>query len=959
MKRIFIALLVLLLTATFFMACNTGPNNSEELNSSNGSSVSAGGENDSSFNGGGEEVGHTYKDFTPSEKQLFIRYIGEIIPFIANDEYYVEGYYDLADYENGINFYTYGNSQTEFEAYRLAFVGYQLTDTYTDILGDLWYTYVKGNITVDLSFYVEEGKNCVDVYVCINPYGEEDSSSTDKDSSSGGSQGGSSGEDSSSGGGEDVTYPEDKAELLAIFDFGSKGSSVHSDGNAMSASKTFTSGNYSLNLKNATKVFENAFDAKGNSCLKVGSSSSVGSFDFTVASDVNCVVLSIAQYKDKDSKVLVNGSAYTITTSSNSGEYTYIGVDTSDVKQVTVVTGVNACRIMINDISYYSATPENITPGENQGGSGGEQGGSGDGEQGGESEEKHLYTDFTQEEKALFNDYFGTVIPFIANDEYYVEEYSLVDEEGINFYAFDNTEAEFEAYLLKFSSYTFDYTEVDEYGDTWYYYSTGDLFIDLSYYYYEDSYIVDVYAYYSTDSNGNQGGSGGDNYDLLSNTGKGLPTGVNGVYNVDFTKAKYVKNVTELGTYLDGCPTVSTNKNPAVLVIPVEFSDVTASSKGYSIDKIERAFNGGEGETDYYSVHDYYFISSAGKLDLDITVYNAWFRPSKTSSYYINATYDYYGEDYPIGDQLIIDEFLASVEDSMDLSVFDSDGNSVIDAIVLINTLDVNDQSDFNWAYRYWNIYTDDEGYYYEYDGVSANDYIWASYQFMHESYDANGDVYYTDSTVLNTYTYIHEFGHVLGSDDYYDYSGLSDPMGGCDMMDASLGDHSAFTKFNYGWITTSRLITCAQSVTLQLESFISSGDTIIIANDWDESLGLYQEYYIVAYYTNEGLNSGEAGFFSRDGIVVYHVNATLYKEVYDGETYYDIYNNNTHPSNANGTADNLIEFVKSANDTFTYVVGDSLSSTIATDADKKIAYTFTVDSLENGVATLTFTKNS
>ncbi len=821
MKRIFITLLVLLLTATFFMACNRASKDNEVLNSSNGSSVSTGGEKDSSSNGGGEADEHTYKDFTPSEKQLFIKYIGEVIPFIANDEYYFEGYYDLADYENGINFYTYGNSQAEFEAYRLAFLGYQLTDMYTDRLGDVWYTYAKEDIKVELSFYVEEGKNRVDLYVCINPYGEEDSSSTGNDSSSSGSQGDSSGEDSSFGGGEDVTYPEDKAELLAFFDFGAKGSSVHSDGDAMSANKTFTSGNYSLYLKNATKVFENAFDAKGNSCLKVGSSKAVGSFDFTVPSEVSCVVLSVAQYKDKDSKVFVNGTAYTIITSSNSGEYTSIAVDTSNVKKVTVVTDNGAYRVMINDISYYSAIPENITPGENQ------------------------------------------------------------------------------------------------------------------------------------------GGSDSDNSDLMSNTGKGLPAGVNGVYNVDFTKAKYVKNVTELGTYLDGCPTVSTDKNPAVLVIPVEFSDVTASSKGYSIDKIERAFNGDEGQTDYYSVHDYYFISSAGKLDLDITVMNYWFRPSKTSSYYINATYDYYGEAYPIGDQLIIDEFLASVEGSMDLSVFDSDGNSVIDAIVLVNTLDVNDQSDYNWAYRYWNIYTDDEGYYYEYDGVSANDYLWASYQFMHESYDANGDVYYTDSTVLNTYTYIHEFGHVLGSDDYYDYSGLSDPMGGCDMMDALLGDHSAFTKFNYGWITTSRLITCEQSVTLQLESFVDSGDTIIIANDWDESLGLYQEYYIVAYYTNEGLNGGDAGFFSREGIVVYHVNATLYKEVYEGESYYDIYNNNTHPSSANGTADNLIEFIKSVDDTFTYVVGDSLSSTIATDAGKKIAYTFTVDSLQNGVATLTFTKNA
>ena len=759
MKKLFTLTLALLLALTLFTACNTTPKNS--------------GSEDSSI----AEANRIYKDFTPGEKQLFTQYIGEIIPFIANDEYYVEGYYDVADYENGINFYTYGNTEEEFEAYRLKFDGYKLVDTYTDMLGDLWYTYEKEGVTVDIAFYVEDNKNCVDVYVCINANEEDSSSSSVEDSSDSGSSGGDQGGDN-------------------------------------------------------------------------------------------------------------------------------VGEDNA-----------------------------------------------------------HTYESFTQEERELFNEYFGEVIPFIANDEYYVEEYAFDNEIGLNFYTFGNTQAEFDSYLAKFSSYTSDGTDVDEHGDTWYYFSKGDLLIDVSFYYYEGAYVVDLYAYRIIGSgDGEQGGGsqGGDvNENLMTNAGKGLPTGENGVYSVDFTKAKYVKNVTELGSYLDGCPTVSTNKNPAVLVIPVEFSDATASSKGYTVEKIEKAFKGEAGETDYYSVHDYYYISSAGKLDLDITVYNAWFRPSKTSSYYLNATYDYDGEEVAIGDQLIIDEFLASVAGSMDLSVFDSDKNNIIDAIVLINTLDVNDQSDFNWAYRYWNIYTDDEGYYYEYDGVSANDYLWASYQFMHEGYDEEGNLAYENASLLNTYTYIHEFGHVLGADDYYDYAGVNDPMGGCDMMDGLLGDHSAFTKFNYGWITTSRLITCEQSVTLELEAFVNSGDTVIIANDWDEELGLYQEYYIVAYYTNEGLNGGDAGFFSRDGIVVYHVNASLYKEVYDGEAYYDIYNTNTDVSDSYGTADNLIEFVKSPEDTFTYVVGDSLSNNTVNDLGNKIAYTFTVDSLENGVATLTFTKNA
>ena len=266
MKKLFTLTLALLLALTLFTACNTTPKNS--------------GSEDSSI----AEANRIYKDFTPGEKQLFTQYIGEIIPFIANDEYYVEGYYDVADYENGINFYTYGNTEEEFEAYRLKFDGYKLVDTYTDMLGDLWYTYEKEGVTVDIAFYVEDNKNCVDVYVCINANEEDSSSSSVEDSSDSGSSGGDQGGDN-------------------------------------------------------------------------------------------------------------------------------VGEDNA-----------------------------------------------------------HTYESFTQEERELFNEYFGEVIPFIANDEYYVEEYAFDNEIGLNFYTFGNTQAEFDSYLAKFSSYTSDGTDVDEHGDTWYYF---------------------------------------------------------------------------------------------------------------------------------------------------------------------------------------------------------------------------------------------------------------------------------------------------------------------------------------------------------------------------------------------------------------------------------------------------------------------------------------------------------
>ena len=545
------------------------------------------------------------------------------------------------------------------------------------------------------------------------------------------------------------------------------------------------------------------------------------------------------------------------------------------------------------------------------------------------------YQDFTDEEKNLFKKHIGVVIPFLATDDYGFSSFNNDGDysEGIRFYTLGNTAEEFASYRQLYSDYELANTHVDEMGDTWYYYSRDNVTVAMAIYRSFGQTVVDIYVYCTS-------------MGVLTNEGAGLPEGVDGVHKLDFTKAEYITNVTELSDYVGGCPTVG---SPAVLVIPVEFSDCTASSRGYYIEKIKKAFNGKTGETDYYSVDEYYKTSSYGKLDLDITVLDEWFRPAHPSTYYKFKTEDYDGETVEIGDQMILNEALDYLDDKMDLSKFDSDKNGTIDAVVMINTLKVSNGTNYSWAYRYWNIYSDESGELYEYDGVWANDYLWMSYGFMHETTNVFGDVVFTDKSALNTKTYIHEMGHILGADDYYDTSDESnDPMHGYDIMDDLLGDHNAFTKFNLGWITTSRLVTATDSITLTLKPFAKSGDSIIIANDWDDSLGAYQEYYVLTYYTVEGLNKNDNNYFDNAGIIVYHVNSSLYYESTGSDSYYAINNNNTHPGDGYGTVDNLIEFVKFIN------VGGSLPTQIC-DGGKPLRYSFTVESITEGEATIRF----
>ena len=840
-------------------------------------STNQGGSNPDDSEQGGSSSTHLYTDFTADEKALFNSIVGLVIPFIPNNEYYVEEYEDELG-EIYVSFYTFGNTKAEFDAYRTLFSNYTFDGTEEDEYGDTWYLYSTGDVCVDMSFYYYEGEYVVDIYAYILA------------------------EDEGENEGDDEIDPDDSE-----INYGTLNAPV----------STTYAHTVCANLAN-NESSANAFYVKGT-VTKIGEikTGQTGNYYKNV------------YFTDGTTEMLI----YTINMSD--------GITGFAVGDTIVAYGyIKNYDGTIEMATYNSSVYVYVVKVE-----------AGSGNQGGTDTSNHLYTAFTSSEKELFNDYFGFVIPFLSNSEYYVEEYTYEDEVGINFYTYGNTASEFSAYRSLFSSYTNDGTDTDEYGDMWYYYSKGNVYVDMSRYTDDEgNYVVDIYVYTLDGNSGDDDwGDTDSEYEIITNEGKGLPQDSDGIYDVDFTKGKYVQNVTDQGYYLDGCPTTG---SPAVLVIPIEFSDVTAQSKGYSIANIQRIFCGTD--LPYYSVYDYFYTSSYGKLDLDITVVNSWFRPAKSSSYYANQTEDYYGEEMTFGAQLVLDEALAYLATVMDLSKFDSDNNGIIDAVIMINTLEIG-EDDFHWAYRSWNIYVDDNDNYYEYDGVSANDFVWISYEFMFESYDENGNANYNPSNPLNSYSYIHEFSHVLGSDDYYDTAYQEHPLNNLDIMDAMTGDHNPYTKFNFGWITSSKLIVTNGTITVNLNAFAKNGDTIIIANNWDESLGAYQEYYVIMYYTMTGLNAGEGGYFAREGVVVYHVNSSLFVEEYEGETYYDVYNTNTS-SGEYGTKDNLIEFVKSSNDTYTYIEGDTPSA-ITDDSGKTLCYTFVIDAITEEYATITFTK--
>ena len=127
----------------------------------------------------------------------------------------------------------------------------------------------------------------------------------------------------------------------------------HSDGGAMNSnSDSYTDGDYELKFHNYSNVYKNACDGKGNPALKIGKTDSIGSFEFTVADDVNLVIIRVAKYKNIESAVTINNQEYELTKNSDDGEYDEIIIDTSKTKTIVFATTLEHNRCMVRSIEF-------------------------------------------------------------------------------------------------------------------------------------------------------------------------------------------------------------------------------------------------------------------------------------------------------------------------------------------------------------------------------------------------------------------------------------------------------------------------------------------------------------------------------------------------------------------------------------------------------------------------------
>jgi len=327
-----------------------------------------------------------------------------------------------------------------------------------------------------------------------------------------------------------------------------------------------------------------------------------------------------------------------------------------------------------------------------------------------------------------------------------------------------------------------------------------------------------------------------------------------------------------------------------ILVFVVDFPDKLISNTAQVLANTELAFNGESQDLTYESLSSYYLKSSYNQLNITADIYGVYTTSLNASDYEI-ANDEFYATDPITGEYLypnathpdsdIIFEVLSYYDDVIDYSDYDSNNDGFIDGIYIMYNHEISyvSGSDLWWAYQYYYYYYD------SFDGVAPNYYVWAGIDFFNEGDEG-----------INAKTIIHETGHMLGLEDYYDYypdDAVNSGGLGTFMMDYTIGDHDAFSKILLGWITP---IVIEASMEVEIAPHLENGDVLLIIDEWKNTI--FDEYLLVMYYTPDGLNELDSEFmFTVAGILIFHISAKIDDGYNQNYYYYSIFNNNNTDS--------------------------------------------------------------
>ena len=281
-----------------------------------------------------------------------------------------------------------------------------------------------------------------------------------------------------------------------------------------------------------------------------------------------------------------------------------------------------------------------------------------------------------------------------------------------------------------------------------------------------------------------------------------------------------------------------------VLILLVDFSDNEAQTEAAYFDSLGYA-------SDTLSLASHYYESSIGQLDI-VTVNwpgeTGWNRAPESYGYYVGDNYGW--GTYPENSQGLVEDVCELADPLVDFADYDNDADGYVDGVNVIfaGTFDGTPQT--IWPHM-WVL--PDGGV--DFDGVTVY-----SFSVQNEYDNDPGD---KSASVI-----CHEFGHVLGLPDFYDYDYDSHGIGKWGLMAGGVynggswspAHPSAWSKIELGFIEP---ITVTSADTYEVPAIETSGTVYKLWRDGQ----CYWQYFLVANRQPHGFDSALPGH----GLLIWH----------------------------------------------------------------------------------------
>lgn len=358
------------------------------------------------------------------------------------------------------------------------------------------------------------------------------------------------------------------------------------------------------------------------------------------------------------------------------------------------------------------------------------------------------------------------------------------------------------------------------------------------------------------------------------------------------------KNLNRSSIYkASGAPHVDSNPDSGthqkLLVAPIAFESDSSDSNWIDptdalLTKINKTFTADDDElaelsgSNITSVQSFYSQSSFGKGTFDVVVLPCWITYEgtgkdfqKNASGQAGVSMSTYVRNWYLSEYEKENHGQLGKDWQYKWSDFDTDYDGYIDLIWQVYAYNYSEtDTSFWWAYV---TYTGNKA---DLRNPTIMTLAWASTKFM-DSY--NG---------YDPHTFIHETGHTLGINDFYDYQNTWKPMGSIDYMDQNLGDHSAYTKFAYGWINPYILkesdLTGGKTAEITLRAGTTSGDALVLASP-NYNGTAFDEYFMVELMGPYGLAERDylSGYsnvtgYTKPGLRITHIDARMFQNDHD-----------------------------------------------------------------------------